>query len=316
MTARLGSIALRAALVACLAVSITACAGGPGRGAGGDVGPRGGLGAPAPRAQLPAPPATLPGVDAADLLGAPQVGAQHGPNTPWGVGLLTVSGGYEGWRTVDLALFDAPNGSQWGWFTRGRGYEARTNTAARERPDVLVRSGAGAASLIVTSTTPDGWARVQWGAASDLRGGVAWTHPALARGASVRIVTWDRLLDGAPGLVFRNQDAAHNMRAGPGADQPIVRTLDGRGFDLTIERIQGDWAQVQVHEPPRCARDTADAAGLLGGADSLAGGLAGGPGAAGAPAASLARQGWVRWRSPAKGPWLREPLGGCGARTS
>lgn len=82
-------------------------------------------------------------------------------------------------------------------------------------------------------------------------------------------------------LFFRRK-AVHNLRTGPGTGH-AVRTKIRPGHALRPRRIEGDWMEVMVSQPSDyCERVRVER--------------------------SL---GWVRWRSPDRGPWVWYHTRGC-----
>ncbi len=249
------------------------------------------------------PPATLPPVESAGddaLLG----GRQYSVNTPdeqWGVGFLVAPG--RRLDRIELPLFDTPRGAQWGWFIEGRGYNQRANTAAPSRPGAWLQILGGDQALIVIQEERGDWIEVRWGEPSDARGGLAWTNVELARQAGLTYTPWTTAFIGSGGLMFRDPSLNYNLREQPGVDAPVLRRVTGRDYDMEAVDISGDWMRVIVHEPPKCA-PRSDSSGdevLLGG---LSGALAGGESDGEAEVQRRSDEGWLKWRSVGKGPWI------------
>lgn len=255
-----------------------------------------------PSALTSTPPRTLPPAQAGLAGGGWTTDAA---DADWGVGYVRVSGGP---RAVTVPLYDAPGGRQWGWLIDGRGYEADTRRAPPERDGARIRLGSGRDVFIATQERR-GWVELRWGAPRDLRGGVGWTRLSAIRGGRARLVEWDQHFRRQSGLVFRNAAVAHNLRAGPGTDNPVITAMAGSDFDLEALELRGDWMRVRYVSPSACIAAAAparraDAAGLLGGLEEDAGDVS--------PAPSRREQtGWIRWRSDGRGPWLRERSRGC-----
>lgn len=270
----------RVVLALAAALFATACASGPSGGGGPRLAP--------PPVALPAPE------DAADALLGGAAWSARDPAADWGTGYLSFSGS-EGWRRVDLPLFDAPDGRHWGWLTEGRGYDLGSGSAPGARADAFpALPGEGRAMLVLAET--GGWLEVRWGEPGDRAGGVAWTRADYARGARAVYTRWAEAFRGAGGLVFRNTGVAHNLRSGPGTGAAVVRVLDGDYFDLQVLKMEDDWMRVRWASPPACrgARPAAE--------DELLGG-----------ARSETAEGWIRWRSNDRGSWLAPAAeGACG----
>jgi hypothetical protein len=257
------------------ALSLAACGGGLGDGPG--VG------------SLTPPPGQLPAEQSAEaaLLG----GADHtvrDPSLNWGVGVLRPAGA-DGFVRIDLPLFEGARGRHWGWLTQGSIYDQGSGRTLPARADAAVEIS-GARAFPVLEHRDDGWMLVRYGGPQDRGQGLAWTHADLAQRARASFLPWARALEGAQGLVFRNADAAHNLRGGPSTDAAVVERLEGLNFDMTALEIRGDWMQVRVSTPPACAGSVAE--------DLLLGG-----------GASRETTGWIAWRSNDRGPWVESVAG-------
>ncbi len=282
----------RRAATAALALSVAACSLGP-------TSER--AGAPFMVGPLTPPPAALPPVESAGadaLLGAARYSVQD-PYADWGVGYLAPANGRVASAAIPLFL-DAGR-DHWGWLVRGRAYLLANRTAAPPRPDAWLRLVDGDEALVVLQQGPRGWLFVRWGEPDDFSGGVAWTRRGLERGERLAYVPWATAIEREGGLVFRDQEVAYRLRASPSVNAPVLSSIVGGDYDLEVMKRAGDWAQVRVFEPPKCAPP---ADGALGG-EVLLGGPSGGGGSGGAPArAYRTRVGWVKWRDAGKGPWL------------
>lgn len=263
---------------------------------------------------IPAPQ-QLPPIESAGgnaLLGGREF-TVNAAEEPWGAGYLNAP--RRALTRVNVPLFVEPRGAQWGWFVEGRGYDAAQNVAPPTRPDMWLRLVNGEQALIVTQEARGGWIELRWGEPTDARGGLAWTTIALARDSGLIYTPWSTAFIGGGGLVFRNPEQNYNVRNGPGIDARVLLQLSGDGYDFDVDSISGEWMQVTVNRPARCA-PPADGGGgevLLGGPSS--GGLAGGPGV-GLPAATIEPEtaepeatrtrGWIKWRSADRGPWITQ----------
>ncbi|MCG8440632.1 MAG: hypothetical protein MI723_02380 [Caulobacterales bacterium] len=240
-------------------------------------------------ADLAPPPARLPppeSVGAGALLGGASFDASDA-TADWGEGYLQASGPGAAWEAVSFPLFDAPDGRHWGWVVEGRGYDQERRVAAPPRGNVLVSVPGAGRSFLVLQEGEGGWLRVRWGEPDDPREGVGWTHPRLAQARRLIYTPWSAEFAGAAGLVFRNAAAAHNLRAGPSLNEHVIERLEGDRFDLGALAIRGDWMRVRVSVPPACGGGDDPESQLLG---------------TGIEARTL--EGWVRWRSARRGPWV------------
>ncbi len=246
------------------------------------------------------PPAALPPVESAGedaLLGGVSYSVR-GPDEDWGVGYLTAPG--RNLSAIQLPLMGGPRDDHWGWLIEGRGYDMFQDIAPPPRPGSWLRLLEGDQALIVLQERRGGWLELRWGEPDDIRGGVGWTTTELARQAGLTYVPWSSAFIGAGGLVFRDEELVYNVRNGPGIESNLVRRITGRDYDVQAEQISGDWMRVRVFTPPRCA-PRSDASGselLLGGPQ--ASGLAGAP----VEVETRVAEGWLKWRSDDKGPWL------------
>jgi hypothetical protein len=267
--------ALRLLAALACALALGACGGGL----------RGGPGV----GSLESPPDRLPAEQSAEaaLLGGADFSVRD-PALSWGVGVVRPAGA-DGFARIDLPLFESARGRHWGWLTQGRIYDQRSGRTLSARADASVQV-AGGRALIVLERRDDGWMLIRFGAPEDRGQGLAWTHAELARATRADFLTWSRALDGAQGLVYRNAEAAHNLRAGPSTNDAVVERLEGENFDMVALEIRGDWMRVRVSVPPACAGSVAEDL-LLGGGESRE------------------TTGWVVWRSNDRGPWVESVAG-------
>ncbi len=278
---------MKSLVILCLAFAAAACASTPG-GGGGRLS----------SFDLTPPPLVLPAAD--DFGGDALLGGSDfsldDAGLDWGVGLLELSG-RDAIGRADVPLFDAPEAGHWGWFTQGRVVDQRADRSLTARPGALYQPPRHDPSFLVLDTAAGGWLKIRWGRPDDLRGGLAWTRRDLIGGRRAVFTPWDDRLRRGVGLVFRNEAVAHNLRSGPTTDSAVVHQMEGTNFDLSAVDVRGDWMRVRYAEPPACAGDPAE--------DELLG-------------ASQQRtfEGWIRWRSDGRGPWIKEAGGLRCGRTS
>ncbi len=284
------SVGVRTALAAAAAALLCACSLGPATERAG--------GTPFAIGPLTPPPSSLPPAESAGadaLLGAASYSIQD-PYADWGVGYLAPINGRV--ASAAIPLFLDPGRDHWGWLVRGRAYLLANRTAAPPRSDAWLRLVDGDEALVVLQQGPRGWLLVRWGEPDDFSGGVAWTRRGLERGERLDYVPWATAIEREGGLVFRDREVAYRLRASPSESAPVLGSVVGGDYDLEVMKRAGDWAQVRVFEPPKCAPP---ADGSLGGEVLLGGPSDGGA----APTRRYrTRVGWVKWRDPGKGPWL------------
>jgi len=270
---------VRLGLALMLAISVAACGGRAGPFSGG------------PRlSDLRPPPVMLPAAsDSGDdlLLGGATFSIRD-PALDWGVGVLRPTGA-NAFERVDLALFDAPNGTHWGWITQGKVYDQLRRRTLGDRTDATLLVS-GARVFLVLEERSDGWLRIRYGHSDDRARGVAWTRADLSGGRRSTLLNWNRVFDGGRGIVFRNTASAHNLRAGPSRNAAVTTRLEGADFDMTVLEMRGDWMRVRVFSPPACAGSVAE--DLLLGARS-----------------TVEQTGWITWRSNGRGPWVASASG-------
>jgi hypothetical protein len=235
----------------------------------------------------------------------------YDPALDWGVGLLEPAptadyiahlarGGHQllveelgehiDWiARLDLPLFEAPSGRQWGWLTEGRVVDLDTGGEYAIRADARLRVSYDLdieALFVLREQRDDGWLQIRWAGSEAPHGGRAWTHPGFHSDPQIdaEFHSWEAAFRSPRSrFAYRDSNAVHLMRAGPSRDDEIVHRIEGRDWDMEILEMQGDWIRVRLSWPSECNGQP--------------------------PAGEI--EGWTVWRSPAQGPWLYSPIGGC-----
>jgi hypothetical protein len=180
-------------------------------------------------------------------------------------------------RRLVLPVFVAPDGALKLWLVPGS-----------VSPEAQIETGYETTSLIVLQARADGWLLLRYGdpAAKD----IGWVHRCHLEAATPRLryEPWEQLFaseDASP-LFFRAW-VPHVLREAP---SPSSRALvqipsDPNRYGIQPLEFRGDWARVQLSVPSRyCAeRDVK----------------------------STVHEGWIRWRSPERGPWVWYYTRGC-----
>lgn len=180
-------------------------------------------------------------------------------------------------RRLVLPVFLSPGGELKLWLTPGS-----------VSPEAQLETGYETTSLIVLQARPDGWLQLRYGEprAKD----VGWVHSCHLAAATPRLEyePWDKLLagDGVPSLFFRAW-VPHVLREAPSPSAAEVARIpaDPNRYGMQPLEFRGDWARVRVSIPSEfCADPKPDGA---------------------------AHEGWIRWRSRERGPWVWYYTRGC-----
>lgn len=179
-------------------------------------------------------------------------------------------------RRLKLPVFEAPDGPVKVWLTPGA-----------VGGDALVETGYETASFIVLQARPDGWLQIRFG--GPLASGAGWVHRCHLEAATPRLEyqPWEKHLAGAGPLFFRSW-APRQLRKAAHPEAPAVATIPGdpNRYGLQLLEFRGDWARVRVSIPSSSCADPK-------------------------PARAAVRDGWVRWRSRDRGPWVWYYTRGC-----
>lgn len=240
-----------------------------------------------PESVASAIPDTVPSLGAYSTMGG------HGvpfADIQLGVGhLLPTDATWQGdWLSkISLPISDIPSSPPSRWIAGGWILELGEGQIAPFGVSGLVETGYEEVSFIVLDEGGRGWTQIRFAPPSlDTDSGTGWIPDCALEGETVnlRFESWaTRLTSGGISPLFFRSDVHHNLRDGPGTDRLALAAIEG-DYHLEPQEIVGDWMRVIVKQP-------SDYCGEEGLSDS--------------------REGWVRWRSDDKGPWVWYFTRGC-----
>lgn len=180
-------------------------------------------------------------------------------------------------RRLVLPVFLSPGGEVKLWLAPGS-----------VSPEAQLETGYETTSLIVLQARPDGWLQIRYGdpAAKD----TGWVHSCHLATATPRLEyePWEKLFagDSVSSLFFRAW-VPHVLREAPAASAaPVVRIpADPNRYGMQPLEFRGDWARVRVSIPSEFCADPKPEGAL--------------------------HEGWIRWRSRERGPWIWYYTRGC-----
>lgn len=181
-------------------------------------------------------------------------------------------------RRLVLPVFASPEGELKLWLMPG-------SVGA----DALVETGYETTSFIALQARNNGWLQIRFG--GPLASGAGWVHRCHLESATPRLEyePWDRLFaaEGMAPFYYRSW-TPHALRKGPSPSAPQVAMIPGDPNDYGIQPLEfrGEWARVRVSIPSALCAEPA----------------------AGRP---KVHEGWIRWRSRDRGPWLWYYTRGC-----
>jgi len=206
---------------------------------------------------------------------------------PLGIGHVARSGRFWwGERHVRLPLHDAPGEAPWGWFADGWLIEPgrRESRPILVGTQGMVETEYEATSFIVLAQRSDDWLRIRFGKPAGARDGTAWVHRCHLARESLAFERWeDRLLSDEISPLFFRDEAPQALFERPEDDSPQVMRIAG-DYHLEPLGFEGDWMRVRVKQPSDNCNQ---------------------------PEGVKTYEGWVRWRSAAKGPLVWYHTRGC-----
>ena len=187
---------------------------------------------------------------------------------------------------ITLPLSDRPGTAPWRWIAGGWTIDAQTADVAPFAVAGLLETGYEEASFIALDTSVAGWIEIRVAPHSGRNRGTAWIPECALRGESVDLTVepWeDRLLSDLISPLYFRSGKPHVLRDAPRLDGSRLGSISG-SYHLEPQEIVGDWMRVIVKQPSDyCAMDIE----------------------------STVREGWVKWQSPEKGPWVWYYSRGC-----
>lgn len=180
-------------------------------------------------------------------------------------------------RRLVLPVFVSPEGGLKLWLTPGS-----------VSPEAQIETGYETTSLIVLQARADGWLLLRYGdpQARD----VGWVHSCHLATATPRLQyePWERLFASSEiSPLFFRAWVPHVLRESASASAPVIARIpaDPNRYGMQPLEFRGDWARVRVSVPSRyCADPQPD---------------------------SAVHEGWIRWRSRERGPWVWYYTRGC-----
>ncbi len=209
---------------------------------------------------------------------------------PYGVGRLgpadpAATFGVDWARGLSLPIYVAPGGALRGWLARGWWVPAGDKPGPMPL-GCLLETDYETASFVLYEIRDDGWLRL--GIEPPCDGGGAWVHRGhFGLGSqALAVQTWAErfLLKNSPWLYLR-APGRHALRAEPTAEAALVAWI-GEGASLEPLEIRGEWLRARVSEPSAACREPGEWQGVR-------------------------HEGWIRWASPERGPWVWYPTRGC-----
>jgi hypothetical protein len=206
-----------------------------------------------------------------------------------GIGHVRDAGRFlSGGREVRLPLYPEPDGVAWGWFANGWLLEQEGQGATPKKigSEGMVETEYEATSLIVFEARPDGWLRFRYGRPSAGRDGRAWLHRCHLEREGLALERWeDRFLSDEISPLFFRHDDPRKLLSRPDDDARRVLWI-ANDYHLEPLGFKGDWMHVLVKQP-------SDYCGVPEGMRPKT------------------FEGWVRWRSPERGPLVWYHTRGC-----
>jgi len=182
-------------------------------------------------------------------------------------------------RQLLLPIYREPGGRLYGWLARGWLYVVGSPGRWRKLvvAGLLNTAYDGPASLRVFAIHSDGWFRFRYAAPSPGDDGTAWAHTShlLLSPSDVRLVPWEyHYFHSTPTYIA--EPGPHPLYASSDSTSSVLAELKEHEYGLSPLEVKDDWMKVRVQWPgPWCAERAVRTA-----------------------------EGWIRWRTPERGPRL------------
>ena len=206
---------------------------------------------------------------------------------PLGIGhVRRISAFWWGGGHVHVPLHEQPGTEPWGWFADG--WLVETGPTAGEPAPIglegTVETEYEDTSFIVFESRNDGWLRLRYGRPSEDRDGTAWVHRCHLEQGSLAFETWqERFLSDEISPLYVRDRTPHSLLAAPDDDAEEVVQIHG-DYHLEPLEVQGDWMRVRLKTPSDYCVE---------------------------PDELRIEEGWIRWRSAARGPLVWYYTRGC-----
>lgn len=187
---------------------------------------------------------------------------------------------------IVLPLSRTSGAEPFAWIARGWAIDVETGIVEPFRVAGMVETGYEEPTFIVLNRTSADWIEIRVSPPGTTETGTAWIPACALQGEPVDLAVepWeDRLTsDEISPLYFRTR-VPHVLREAPGFDGTRLGVIAGN-YHLEPQEIVGDWMRVIVKQPSDyCVLESR----------------------------SVARTGWVKWRSDEIGPWVWYYSRGC-----
>lgn len=206
-----------------------------------------------------------------------------------GVGHIRPAGDMRWWptdRTWGFPIFDAPGGDAVGWRISGRIINPDSSRVVGESG--LIETAYELATFLVLEERSDGWLRVRVSAPRGVDDGLGWVHVChlSLTDTPMMFERWEqKLLSDSISPLFFRAAVPHVLRAEPSSSSARLGIVAGDHHLEPLE-IRGDWMRARVVQPSTyCAPPDGSR--------------------------PVATEGWVRWRSDDRGPWVWYYTRGC-----
>ncbi len=233
-------------------------------------------------------PRVPPPLDANTSFGSLYDWAGGYTESPLGIGHLTLNGRediWDWWLKVALPLYENPRGEPFAWFINGWLVDADESTESVAAGTAgMVETGYESMSFVVLEQS-DGWIRFRYGKPAGDQDGTAWLHTCHLQDQRLRLEGWEeRFTSGEISPLHFRTEVPHALRSGPDETAERLHWIAGDHHLEPIE-FRGDWMKARVTQPSDyCAGEAIE---------------------------TKVTEGWIRWRSQDKGPWVWYFTRGC-----